>query len=93
MTLRRLVWFVIIVALAVVPALGYAGDHVGSSIDGKPHHPRVERPSHQTWRTPTTTLTTVTAVQDGPAGVRLAESDTTLVVPLLVRTRFVPPRG
>ena len=93
MTLRRTVAFVLLVALALVPALGLAADDLSASPIGKHHGARLHHQPDRLWRTVPTTLETATITPVMAPVERLATFDAALTVPLVVSVPFVPPRG
>jgi len=93
MTLPRTVACVLLVALALVPALGLAGDDLSASPIGKHHGARLHHPPDRMWRTVPTTLERSTFAPAVAPAERLKPVDVAISLPLVVRVPFVPPRG
>ena len=93
MTLPRTVACVLLVALALVPALGLAGDDLSTSPIGKHHGARLHHRPDRTWRTVPTTLERSTFAPAAAPAERLKAVDVAISLPLVVRVPFVPPRG
>jgi len=93
MTLPRTVACVLLVALALVPALGLAGDDLSASPIGKHHGARLHHRPDRTWRTVPTTLERSTFAPAAARAERLKAVDVAISLPLVVRVPFVPPRG
>lgn len=92
MATRRWIAFVVLLALVVVPVLGMAGDDSSASMRGHHRDSSLRHPPARPWRT-------VPAAVEPPMTLPpLVSLDILLVsrsehaVPLLVRTRFIPPR-
>ena len=83
----------VMVALALVPALGFAASDLSATPTGKQHHGRLHQQPDRAWRTmpstlvPLTTLPAVTRME--PVGALESPAS----IPLVVRVPFVPPRG
>jgi hypothetical protein len=93
MTLPRLVVGLLVLALAVVPALGLAGDHLSASPFAKRQRAQLQHQPDRPWRTVVTTFETATAAPAVVPVQHLQIVDATLALPLVVSVPFVPPRG
>jgi hypothetical protein len=93
MTLPRTVACLLVLALALVPALGLAGDDLSASPFAKGQHAQLQHRPERSWRTVVTTFET-SSFAPAAAPVRpLHMVDATLALPLVVTIPFVPPRG
>jgi hypothetical protein len=93
MTLPRTVACVLLVALALVPALGLAGDDLSAPPIGKHHEARLHHPPDSVWRTVPTTLEQSAFAPAVAPAERLKPVDVAIALPLVVSVPFVPPRG
>jgi len=93
MTLPRMLACVLLVALALVPALGLAGNDLSAPPIGKHHGARLHHPPERMWRTVPTTLERSTFAPAVAAAERLEPVDVAIALPLVVSVPFVPPRG
>jgi hypothetical protein len=89
----RLIVAVLILAVLLVPALGFAGDDLSATPLGKHHASRLHHQPDRGWRTAPTTLPSPPSLPNVAPVARLGLLDTRLALPLLVRLPFVPPRG
>jgi hypothetical protein len=89
----RSVVLLLVVALALVPALGFAASDLSAAPTGKHHHGRLHQQPDRAWRTlpstlvPSATLPAVTRIE------RAGAFESLVSIPLVVRVPFVPPRG
>jgi hypothetical protein len=83
----------LILALALAPAVGFAGSDLSASPAGKHHSGRVHHQPDRAWRTvpatPASAATAPAVTATGPAGAVEALP----VLPLVTRVVFVPPRA
>ena len=93
MNAGRLIVAVVIISLALVPALGFAADDLSATPSGKHHAARVQHQPDRGWRTAPSALPSPPSIPSVRPLTRLGLLDTTLALPLLVRLPFVPPRG
>ena len=90
--LSRIVFGLVVVALALAPAVGFAASDLSASPIGK-HASRLHHQTDRGWRTvpstgaPAAHAPAVTRVE------RVRAVETAVAVPLVVRLPFIPPRG
>jgi hypothetical protein len=83
----------LILALALAPAIGFAGSELSASPAGKHHGGRVHHQPERGWRTvPATPAPAATAPSVTATG-RAAAVETLPALPLVARVVFVPPRA
>jgi hypothetical protein len=83
----------LILALALVPAVGFAGSELSASPTGKHHSGRVHHQPDRAWRTvPATPARAATAPVVTAIG-RASAVETLPALPLVARVVFVPPRA
>jgi hypothetical protein len=93
MAVRRVIVCVVLIMLVLVPALGLAGDDLsgpqraGFHVTGLRHQPA--RP----WRTIAAAIEPHIAIPRIVSLATLDDSEPSYPLPLIVRTRFIPPRG
>ena len=94
MRIRRLAAFgLIVVALALAPALGFAASDLSASPIGKHHAGRVHHQPDRAWRTvPSTPAPAASAPVLQPVE-RLSGVESAVSLPVVVRLPFIPPRG
>ena len=93
MTLPRMLACVLLVSLALVPALGLAGDDLSAPPISKHHCARLRHPPDRMWRTVPTTLERSTFAPAVAPAERLKPVEVEVALPLVVSVPFVPPRG
>ena len=89
----RVLTALLIVVLAIAPAIGFAASDLSASPAGKHQSGRVHHQPDRGWRTVPSTPAPAGTVAAIPRVERLAVVDTSVAVPLVVRVPFVPPRG
>jgi hypothetical protein len=89
----RVLTAVLIAALALAPAVGYAASDLSASPAGKHHGGRLHHQPNRAWRSTPTTLTAVSAAPAVVEVARVTAVEHSLALPLVVRVPFVPPRG
>lgn len=89
----RVLAAVLIAALALAPAVGYAASDLSASPAGKHHGGRLHHQPSRAWRTTPTTLTAASTMPAVAAVARVTAVEISLALPLVVRVPFVPPRG
>ncbi|HTO12008.1 MAG TPA: hypothetical protein VMQ51_10575 [Candidatus Binatia bacterium] len=88
----RIVIGLVVAALALAPAVGFAASDLSASPIGK-HHSRVHQQPDRGWRTvpstpaPSATVPVVARVE------RVSAVEAAVALPLVVRLPFIPPRG
>jgi hypothetical protein len=92
MRVSRTVVGLIVAALALAPAVGFAASDLSASPAGK-HHARLHHQPQRAWRTVPSTPPLVAAVPAVTRGGRVSRVETAVTLPLVVRIPFVPPRG
>jgi hypothetical protein len=93
MRMSRLVLGLLVAALALAPALGFAGSDLSASPAGKHHTGRVHHQPDRTWRTVPSAPAPPAAAPAVPRAKRLSAVEAAVPLPLVVRLPFVPPRG
>ena len=83
----------LILALALAPAVGFAASDLSASPAGKHHGGRVHHQPDRAWRTVPATPALSAAAPAVSGGARVGAVETALVLPLVARVPFVPPRG
>ena len=82
----------LILALTLAPAIGFAASNLSASPAGKHHGSRVHHQPDRAWRTvPATPALAAASAVSGTA--RVSGVETALVLPLVARVPFVPPRS
>jgi hypothetical protein len=89
----RVLTAVLIAALALAPAVGYAASDLSASPAGKHHGGRLHHQPNRAWRSTPTTLTAASAAPAVAEIARVTAVEISLALPLVVRVPFVPPRG
>ncbi|HET7343650.1 MAG TPA: hypothetical protein VFL90_19460 [Methylomirabilota bacterium] len=92
MTARRTVACLVLLLLALTPALGLASDDASAATVVKHQPTRLQHQPHRTWRAVATLPTVPPATPVGAASARLAAPDAPVAMPLVVHVPFVPPR-
>jgi len=83
----------LVIALALGPAFGFAASDLSASPTGKHHHGRLHHQPDRAWRTMPSTLVPAATL---PAVTRtewVGALASPVSIPLVVRVPFVPPRG
>jgi hypothetical protein len=93
MTPRRTVACLLLLVLALVPALGLAADDLSAPLVSKHQHVRLQHQPQRAWRTTPTTLTVPPPTPVLTARARLITLDAPVAVPVVVHLPFVPPRS
>ena len=93
MRTRRVIVSLVVLALLLVPALGFAADDLSASPIGKHHAGRLHHQPDRGWRTMPSTLTPPPLVPAVTRAEGVSPLEAVLPAPLLVRAPFVPPRG
>ena len=93
MNAGRLIVALVIISLALVPALGFAADDLSATPIGKHHAGRLHHQPERGWRTAPSALPSPPSIPTVSPLAGLSLLDTRLALPLLVRLPFVPPRG
>ncbi|HEY2993925.1 MAG TPA: hypothetical protein VGM22_14000 [Methylomirabilota bacterium] len=93
MRARQVIVSLVVLALLLVPALGFAADDLSASPIGKHHGGRLHHQPHRGWRTVPSTLAPPPPIPAATRGERVSLVDTVLTTPPLARAPFVPPRG
>ena len=93
MRARQVIVSLVVLALLLVPTLGFAADDLSASPIGKHHGARLHHRPDRTWRTVPTTLERSTFAPAAARAERLKAVDVAISLPLVVRVPFVPPRG
>ena len=89
----RVLTALLIVVLALAPAIGFAASDLSASPASKQHSGRVHHQPDRGWRTvPSTPAPAVTAAAV-PRVERFSVAETFVALPVVVRVPFVPPRG
>jgi len=93
MRARRGVLLLLILALTLAPAVGFAATDLSASPVGKHHAGRLHHQPDRGWRSVPSTLTPPPVVPDVMDAEAVSPVETMLAVPLVVRAPFIPPRG
>ena len=89
----RSVVLLLVVALALVPALGFAASDLSAAPTGKQHHGRLHQQPDRVWRTMPSTLVPSATLPAVTRSERVGALESPATIPLVVRVPFVPPRG
>ena len=93
MRLSRIVLGLVVAALALAPAVGFAASDLSASPIGKHHTSRLHHPTDRGWRSvPGNPVPPAPAPTVTRAG-RVSALETAVTLPLVVRLPFIPPRG
>ena len=94
MRTSRLVAFgLVVVALALAPALGFAASDLSASPIGKHHTGRVHHQPDRAWRTVPSTPAPAASRPVLRRVERVSAGDSAVTLPVVVRLPFIPPRG
>ena len=93
MRLSRLVLGLVVVALALAPAFGFAASDLSASPIGKHHTGRVHHQPDRAWRTVPSTPGHLASAPVLQRVERLSTVESAITLPLVVRLPFIPPRG
>ena len=83
----------LILALALAPAVGFAGSDLSASPAGKHHSGRVHHQPDRVWRTVPATPAPVATAPAVTATGRAGALEPLPALPLVARAVFVPPRA
>ena len=83
----------VVLVLLCAPTLGFAGDDLSASPSGKHDSGRLHHAPDRVWRTTPTTLAPSLPAPAITEVERVSPVETVVMIPLLVRAPFVPPRG
>jgi len=83
----------LVLALALAPAVGFAASDLSASPASKHHGGRVHHQPDRTWRTVPATPTLSAAAPAVSGTARVSALETALALPLVARVPFVPPRA
>jgi len=89
----RVVASLLIVALVLAPAVGFAGTDLSASPTGKHGSARLHHQPDRGWRSVPSTPVLSTAPLEVPVVQRLSAVETIVVVAAVARVPFIPPRG
>lgn len=89
----RVLAALLIITLALAPAVGFASSDLSASPAGKHHGARLHHQPDRAWRTTPSTLAAPATAPAVTGVTRLGAVEAALVLPLVVRVPFVPPRG
>jgi hypothetical protein len=92
MTPQRTLACLLLLLLALAPALGLAANDLSASAVGKHQHARLQHQPQRAWRTMPTTLTVPPPTPVLTARARLIALDAPVAMPVVVHRPFVPPR-
>ena len=93
MRISRLVLSLVVVGLALAPALGFAASDLSASPIGKHHTGRVHHQPDRVWRTVPSTPAPADSTPALQRVERLSAVDSAVTLPVVVRLPFIPPRG
>jgi hypothetical protein len=93
MRARRVIVSLVVLALLLVPTLGFAADDLSASPSGEHHAGRLHHQPDRGWRTMPSTLAAPPPIPDVARAETVSPVEAVLTAPLLVRAPFVPPRG
>jgi len=89
----RVVAALLMAALALAPAVGYAASDLSASPAGKHHGGRLQHQPERVWRSTPSTLTAAPTAPAVPGVSWVGVVESSLALPVVVRVPFVPPRG
>ena len=94
MLISRLVALgLIVLALALAPAIGFAASDLSASPIGKHHTGRVHHQPDRAWRTVPSTPAPADSAPLLQHVERLSAVESAVTLPVVVRVPFIPPRG
>jgi hypothetical protein len=93
MRVSRIVLGLVVAALALAPAVGFAASDLSASPVGKHHGARVHHQPDRAWRTVPGTPPRAAAAPVLTRVERASATEPGVTLPPVVRVPFVPPRG